>query len=319
MNSVSPTNNVAASEIGITIVIPVYNQAKFVNEAINSVITQECECELQVIVIDDGSTDRVIDVLKKFGRQIYFETRANSGQSVALNHGWSLSKTKFIGYLSADDILMPGIIQKLEKFLIKNPDTSVLHGDFFTIDERGRKIRKVKAKNICLSQMLMNFDLVPGPGAIFRANILTKIGGWNKDLRRIPDFEFWLRVARLYKFTRITEVFAAWRVHGASQAYYGTSISGANEPHRVIEKFFANEDVASEISATKRKSLGVSFLFSAQLHARSGRYVESIKKLLLAFYYDPMALVKLKTYHIILNSIFQKPLQRLVFGIRNLL
>lgn len=303
----------------VTIVVPVFNQAQFIERAINSIITQDCVFDIKVIVIDDGSTDDVRNILKKYESQIYVESRPNCGQSASLNYGWSLSDSEFIGYLSADDMLLPGAVQKSVQALIDHPDIDVVYGDFISIDKNDRKIRKVKASDFCFETMLLELDCSPGPGALFRSELLESVGVWDERLHRLPDYEFWLRVANVGKFKHLSEELAMWRVHEASQAFAGTSFERANESYQILERFFAEQTLTPKVSALRTRSLGGAYLLSAQLHARSGRFLTGLKRLYLAFCYDPTRIFKMRTYHIIVNAIVQKSALRIFVRLRDIL
>lgn len=302
----------------LTIVVPIFNQAEFIERAINSIITQDSVFDIKIIVIDDGSTDGVGDILKKYESQIYVESRPNCGQSASLNYGWSLSGSEFIGYLSADDMLLPGAVQKSMQALIDHPEIDVVYGDFISIDKNDRKIRNVKASDFCFETMLLELEGSPGPGALFRFELLESVGGWDERLHRMPDYEFWLRVANVGKFKYISEELAMWRVHEASQAFVGTSFERANEPYQILEKFFAKQILPQKVSALKAKALGGAYLSSAQLHARSGRYLTGLKRLYIGFRYDPTRIFKVRTYHIIVNAIVQKLAFRIFVRLRDI-
>lgn len=103
----------------VSIVTPTHNQAKYLAETIESVLSQTYP-NIEYIVLDDGSTDNTQEILKKFGGRIRHERHANIGQARTLNKGWSLCKGKYIGYLSSDDLLYPNAVTELVALLEKD-------------------------------------------------------------------------------------------------------------------------------------------------------------------------------------------------------
>jgi len=301
----------------VSIVIPVFNQAGFIKRAIDSVLNQVCSFEVELIVIDDGSTDSVKNILFSYGDKIIWESRTNHGQAATLNYGWSKSRAEIIGYLSADDMLRPSAIDKLVNILVSNKSAVVAYGDFETVDALDNRIRYIHTADFSLREMLTHFECPPGPGALFRRKAFIKAGGWDTNLHRMPDFEFWLRMALQGDFVRIPEPLAMWRVHEGSQAFSSISVQRANEPILIIKNFFERTLAPSELVKLKSEAYASAFLVSAQLHARSKRYVIALSRFSNALKYNPITILSLRTWHIVLNALFQQPAHRLLSWMRS--
>lgn len=302
----------------VSIVIPVFNQADYLARAIDSVLAQECTAGIELIVIDDGSTDHVREVLSAYGNSFYWESRPNCGQSATLNYGWEKSSAALLGYLSADDMLKPRAIQRSVNALFENPEAVVAYCDFETIDENDSFIRFVRTADFCLPAMLTRFECPPGPGALFRRSAFLSAGGWNEAVRRMPDYDFWLRMALQGAFVRIPESLAMWRVHEGSQAFSKIPFERAEEPIRIFDEFFSQMGLPSELLMLKSDSLSAAYLASAQLHARSNRYSLALNRFFLSIRKSPRMVVAPRTWHVVANALFQQPAHRMLSRLRSL-
>src|SRR2546427_949305 len=147
----------------VSVVVPVYNQGRYLEEAIQSVLTQTYR-KLEIVVLDDGSTDETSDVLKKYGDRFHWESHPNMGQARTLNKGWQMVKGELLSYLSGDDVLLPDAIQTSVESLMKNPRAVLTHCDFNLIDPSSRVIRRVQTPDFNYQRMLTDVSCPPGPG-----------------------------------------------------------------------------------------------------------------------------------------------------------
>lgn len=304
------------SALACSVVIPCFNHGDYLEQAIGSVFGQAIPVE--IIVIDDGSTDNSAEILRQSKMKFYWETRTNAGQSATLNYGWSIAHGQVLGYLSADDLLKPEACACAMKIFKAHPEVVVVYCDFETIDPSGAPIRRVRTADFSLRRMLTEFECPPGPGAFFRRSAFEAVGGWDVTLKRIPDFEFWLRMALQGQFVRIPRVLAQWRIHEGSQAFSAIPADRADEPQRVIKTFFTQNNLPSEIQPLASSAMGMSLLISAQLHARSNRWLLAVSRLFAACRQRPTLLLKISTWRIIANALLQQRLQRLLWAVRQI-
>src|SRR5882762_7034204 len=113
----------------VSIVVPCYNQADYLEQAIKSVLSQDYP-GIELIVLDDGSTDDTRAVLALYAGKFHYETHANIGQARTLNKGWGMSKGRFLSYLAADDFLLPGAVRTSVEKLIADPKIVLTYCDF---------------------------------------------------------------------------------------------------------------------------------------------------------------------------------------------
>lgn len=306
--------DLSTPETSVSIVIPAYNHAGYLAQAIESLLAQETVPE--IIVLDDGSTDHTRQVLARYEGRIRWESQANIGQAATLNKGWAMASGELLGYLSADDFLYPDAIRKSVAALAAAPDAVVCYCDFDLVDPAGQRTRRVTRQAFSLPRMLTTLDCPPGPGALFRRNAFEAAGGWNPALRQIPDFDFWLRLARHGRFIHIPEVLAAWRVHPGSQSFATAGTERAEESVRVISDFFAAPGLDLTIAALRPRSLARAHLYCAQLHARAGRYPAAFSNIREAQRHFPGTLLQPDTWRSIANGLFSRPAHRLSWWLR---
>lgn len=301
----------------VSVVVPAYNHADTLPVAIDSLLAQEYP-GLEVIVLDDGSTDHTRTVLSGYGSSIRWETHANMGQAATLNKGWNMARGEILGYLSADDFLYKGAIHAAVAVLTASAATVVTYSDFDHVDPEGRKLRAIRRPEFSLERMLTTLDCPPGPGAFFRRSAYEASGGWNPDLRQIPDFDFWLRMARHGRFEHIPQVLAAWRIHPDSQSFAVAAPERAEESVRVISAFFAQPDIAPRLRQLLPRSMARAHLYCAQLHARAGRYREAARNIVRAHRLFPGTALQPHTWRSVINAFLNRPVHRLIWWLRKM-
>ena len=177
----------------VSIVIPAYNLARYLDEAIESVLNQDYD-NIELIALDDGSTDDTRQVLERYQGRFYWESQANIGQANTLNKGWKMSKGEILAYLSADDVLLPSAVSTSVSRLMENPDAVLTYCDFNLIDPDSSYIRRVKTPTFDYRKMLADVICPPGPGAFFTRIGFESAGLWNSSIRQMIDYEYWLRL-----------------------------------------------------------------------------------------------------------------------------
>lgn len=264
--------NSTADQALVSIVIPVFNAADYLREAIDSVLGQDYS-NVELIVLDDGSTDNSVEILKSYPEGLFhWESHSNIGQSATMNKGWSMARGDVLSYLSADDALLPGAVTRSVESLDNHENVVMTYCDYMLMDANSADIRRVYAPEFDYKKMLSDIVVQPGPGVFFRRTAFKKIGGWNSSYRQVPDLEYWLRLGLEGDFLRIPEVLAKFRVHDGSQTYMESSVEKAEECVRLIDDYFKNSALPDTIRALEDRSKGNAHLFVARMHLRAGRY-----------------------------------------------
>lgn len=207
----------------ISIVIPVYNAEKYLEECIQSAINQTYP-NIEVIAVDDGSTDSSLQILKKFSNKIKIIEKENGGMSSALNEGIRVMTGEWFKWLSADDVLYPNAVEVLvsEANKLKNKKNYVLFSNWEMIDSDGKILRKVVEPNYNeLSQFDLNILLLDhyignGTTSLIHKSTLDEYGTFDGNPRFVEDYELLLRYSLLHnvRLYFISKSLAKYRIHG---------------------------------------------------------------------------------------------------------
>jgi glycosyltransferase involved in cell wall biosynthesis len=157
----------------VSIVIPTYNTERYILEALKSLEEQTYK-NLEIIVVDDGSTDDTSKLLREHGGNCICYHQENAGQSAAMNFGWKQSTGTILGYLSADDRLHPDAIEKVVASMLDNPTAVLAYPDFCIIDENSNYVRTITPPEYNEELLVADFQCLPGPGALFHREAWEK-------------------------------------------------------------------------------------------------------------------------------------------------
>ncbi len=297
----------------VSIVIPAYNHARYLDEAIGSVLNQDYP-RVELLVLNDGSTDETPAVLEKYGRSFYWETQPNMGQAATLNKGWRLARGEILGYLSADDVLLPDAVRTSVAYLEDHPEAVLTYPDFNLIDPGSHLIDAAQAPEYSYYEMVVDMVCAPGPGVLFRRSAFAAAGGWDVSLRQLPDYEYWLRLGLHGSFLHIPKVLALFRVHEESQSFAGSDERKAEEPRRVLTTFLARPDLPGPVAQARGRALGQAHLLTARLHWRAGRYAVALLRVVQAIALCPGLLRRKRTLLLLLDVVVDRLRHRVIWG-----
>ncbi|WP_171019912.1 glycosyltransferase [Hydrogenophaga sp. 2FB] len=300
----------------VSIVIPAYNHGNYLAEAIRSVLAQD-HSPLELIVLDDGSTDHTPDVLARVDGDFLRERHANIGQARTLEKGWSMAKGSILGYLSADDTLAPGAVSAAVAALQADPDAVATYCDYHLLDPQSRPVRQVQAPPYDYRAMFVDVVCPPGPGAFFRRDAYDATGPWNPALRQMPDYDFWLRLGLHGHFIRIERPLAGFRVHDDSQSFAPTTPQRAAEPVAIIEGLLRTPGLAPDIMTQGSQALAHAHLISAQLHLRAGRWGAAGRSVRAAWSQSWSRVLSMRALRLLGNALFNRAGHRLLWTLRS--
>lgn len=223
----------------VTIITPAYNRADLVSATIESVLNQDYP-HLEYIVLDDGSSDGTLEVIKRYDGRLRWESHPNMGETRTVNRGFELARGEIVGVVNSDDPLLPGAVTKLVAALLEHPEVVVAFPDWLIIDAEGKAIQTFNAYDYTgYVDMVRRHFCLPGPGALFRRRVIDAVGGRDPDFRYVGDLEFWYRVGCIGNFLRVPEVLATFRVHPGSATVSQRGTRMAEEHVEVMDKLYA--------------------------------------------------------------------------------
>ena len=255
-------------DIKISVLIPVFNGANYLNQTIESILTKSNPSIVEVIVINDGSKDGTEGICLGHKEKIKFISQENEGEFAATNNGLNSASGKYVMVVSHDDpMLSPELIPSAIDILDNNPEIVCVYPDWQIIDSEGKVLRTKILNEYSELELIGRFNCLPGPGAVFRKDAALKIGGRRK-WKFVSDYDFWLRLSRLGGFRRIPGVQAQWRSHQNSTSVSMKSFDMAQERIAVIEDFLKTNTVDQKIA---KMSLGSAYYFAARLGVFSSK------------------------------------------------
>lgn len=203
----------------VSVVIPCYNAQAWVAEAIESCLGQTYQ-PLEIIVIDDGSTDQSLEIVKRYGDKIYWETGTNQGGNVARNRGFALAKGDYIQFLDADDYILPEKIES-QVNLLEQEQGDVAYGDWcyqVHLPDGSSHFEKVQIagpKKDFLESVLSNEGWVAASCVLYSRQAIENCGGWDENLLAAQDRDVLVRVAlQKAKFVHQSGCYSIYRRYG---------------------------------------------------------------------------------------------------------
>lgn len=221
-----------------SVIVPVYNGEKYIRETLDSIVKTTFNFESEIIVVNDGSTDRTEDIVKSYGGIISLINQGNQGEASAVNCGILASKGEFGLIVSADDPLLTGLLfSEAIKIFETEPNCLAVYPDWQMIDNQGLVIKNVICSDFSTEEMIGQFKCLPGPGTIFKLSFAKQINGRNVTYKFTSDYDFWLRLSQFGYFKHIPKNLAQWRNHSDSTSINSRGIEMANERISVMTNF----------------------------------------------------------------------------------
>lgn len=230
----------------VSVIIPTYNRAKWLLEALESVFKQTrltvghaCQ-DYEIIVVDDGSTDNTKEVLKPYLDKIIYLYKENGGVSSARNLGIKHSRGEFIACLDSDDLWFPDKLRLQVEYLEKHPEIGLVFCwyELFDEDKYGNKIKKYDYKytgeDISFWKLLTQRIDIMAP--MFRRVCLDKAGLFDESFTRGEDTDLWLRIAKHYPIGKINQILTRYRLHPLNKVRFADSQGQLATRLRILKK-----------------------------------------------------------------------------------
>ncbi|MGC4035933.1 MAG: glycosyltransferase family 2 protein [Chitinophagaceae bacterium] len=252
----------------ISIVTPSYNQGQFIEETILSIINQDYP-NLEYIVIDGGSTDNSVEIIKKYSNKIYYWiSEKDSGQADAINKGFKKATGEIINWINSDDQLVPGALKKIADSFAANPNAVMIHG---RIEYFGESINSFYSRNLPRQDIQTRYIAhicMPQPATFYRQTLLTEQGLLDEQLHFSMDADLFIRAGLHYEIVQTEDVFARFRLHSTSKSVSSFNKTFLTENAIIFSRVLATLQLTKQIDEIK--SLGL-FTTPAYLYKTTGK------------------------------------------------
>lgn len=195
----------------VSIITPSYNQGEFIKETIESVLKQDYT-KIEYLVMDGGSTDQTIEILKSYGDRIQWVSEQDGGQADAVNRGIRRTKGAIIGWLNSDDTYQEGAVTKIVAYMQSHPDTDMVYGQGYYIDKNGNMTGRYPTEPFDRNR-LAETCLICQPAAFFTKKIVEQAGMLDVGHQLSMDYELWMRIAKTGKISYLPQYIAASRMY----------------------------------------------------------------------------------------------------------
>jgi glycosyltransferase involved in cell wall biosynthesis len=199
----------------ISIITPTLNQSRFIEDTILTVKNQDYP-DFEHIVIDGGSTDGTIEILKKYPHLKWISEK-DTGQSNAINKGLRMATGDILAWLNSDDYYDRNIFKDVAAYFENHPDCFFLYGNITYIDETKKPLGYISGETITYRMLLNNPDLVRQPSCFWRKDILQSVGYLNEQLHVVMDYDYFLRIGKQYQFHYLNRNLSFFRSYPQSK------------------------------------------------------------------------------------------------------
>jgi len=222
----------------ISVVTPSYNQVKYVEQTLRSVIGQRADVH-EYFVMDGGSTDGSVDVIRRYADRIdYWISEKDRGQSDAIHKGFSRATGDVLCWLNSDDLFLPGALRTVREAFDRHPEWDVVLGYHVNIDAEGRLTAVHRIPGQTLSWLKWGILHVAQQACFFRRSLYERVGGLDLSLHCVMDSELWIRfLAAGAKWGHVREHLAAYRLHEETKTAEWHKGKYASEDRKLDEKY----------------------------------------------------------------------------------
>lgn len=201
----------------VSVIVPNYNGGRFLRECLDSVLGQSHR-NLEVLVVDGGSTDASLEILRGYGDRIAWVSEPDRGQAHAIQKGFQRVHGELVGWLNSDDVLVPDAISRVVAAAHADPEAVLFLGDVELIDENGKTRGLSRAREISHESMRSGRGKVLQPGSFYREWAVRRAGGTDETFHLLMDVDLWIRLLRYGTSHVVRAPLARFRIHPAAKS-----------------------------------------------------------------------------------------------------
>ena len=202
----------------VSIVTPSFNQARFLEAAIQSALSQDYP-RIEYIIVDGGSTDGSADIIKKYSDKLaWWVSEKDRGQTDAINKGFARASGQIFAWINSDDTYEPRAVGQAVRFLLDHPEVGMVYADCNYINEQGRVIGKFPAAQTDLPRLRRGYVHIPQQTMFFRAELWKQVGPLDPSFYFAMDYDLWTRIAARAELRYLAEqTWANFRIHASGK------------------------------------------------------------------------------------------------------
>jgi glycosyltransferase involved in cell wall biosynthesis len=277
----------------LSVIIPTYNNDRYIQRAISSLLEQSFK-DFEIIIVDDGSTDDTRDIVKAYGDSIRYIYQENKGLAGARNTGIDVSNGELLAFLDADDWFAKKNLETKVSFLEKNPDAVWVYSDWQFVDAQGNhldrgstrfKFADKKVDGYVFAELLYNRNFISPCAVVIKKSVLEEVGCFDPQVVCQEDWDLWLRLSLRYPCNYIDEalVYVFDRPHSLSKDFtkwaYGNAFIVDKLENLIPHDFERRKQALARLQADKHTFLARVFIKKGQIKNGLRAYFTSIRHL----------------------------------------
>jgi glycosyltransferase involved in cell wall biosynthesis len=274
----------------VSIVTPSYNQARYLEQTIRSVLEQDYP-SIEYFVMDGGSNDGSVEIIEKYaGKLAGWVSEKDKGQADAINKGFRQMRGDIVAWLNSDDYYLPGAIARAVQTFEKNPQAGLVYGNVLSVDADSTPFNLQTFQPYTLNDLLA-FNIISQPAVFMRRSVLEQAGLLNESYHCLLDHHLWLRMAKIAPIVYISETLAAARYHAEAKNLARPAEFG-REGWRIVEWLRADPGFSTIYAQNRARILGGAHRFDAFYLLDGGQYRAALSHYTQAFGYNPRLALK---------------------------
>ncbi|MEM8543262.1 MAG: glycosyltransferase family 2 protein [Cyanobacteria bacterium P01_H01_bin.119] len=219
--------------IAFSIITPSYNQGAFIERTIQSILSQT-EVILEYVVCDGGSTDKTVDILRRYDSKLRWISEADGGQAAGVNKGLSMTSNDIIGWINSDDVYAPNALKRVQDLFEQFPDVDLIYGDATYLNESDHIIGSYPTQLWDYKKLKLVCYLCQ-PAVFFRRRLVEQFGPLNETLHYCLDYELWLRYGKMAKVHYLPQILASSRLYQSTKSI-GSIVAAHRETNDMLKQ-----------------------------------------------------------------------------------
>ena len=252
----------------VSIVTPSFNQARFLEATIRSVLEQDY-ARIEYIIVDGGSTDGSAEIIRKYAdRLAWWVSERDSGQTDAINKGFAHANGEILAWLNSDDTYTDGAVRAAVSCFERSPDVGLIYGDANYINEAGHVIGRFPAAQTDQRRLRQGYVHIPQQASFFRADLWRQLGPLDPSFYFAMDYDLWVRLSARAPVKYVPQTWANFRLHAAGKTIASDERcwpemirvhyrDGGSFFSTIVAKYYMRKVIAPLLNWRRRKILGI--------------------------------------------------------------